>query len=81
LKQNKLLLKLSIVTIFISLPFFAAAQEDFYWVGGAGDWNDFENHWSTTSGGSPDQLRVPLPTDNVFFDQNSFNSQHQIVRV
>lgn len=43
----------------------------FYWVGGTGNWSDFSNHWSTSSGGSPDQSNAPTATDNVYFDANS----------
>lgn len=48
-----------------------------YWVGGGGDWND-NNHWSTTSGGAGDQC-PPTILDNVYFDENSFSSNAEIV--
>jgi len=25
--------------------------QDYYWVGDAGNWSNFTNHWATTSGG------------------------------
>ncbi|MCB0519052.1 MAG: putative metal-binding motif-containing protein [Saprospiraceae bacterium] len=40
-----------------------------YWVGGAGDWDDYA-HWSTTSGGTTCNC-LPNPATNVFFDANS----------
>lgn len=44
--------------------------DDLFWVGGTGNWDD-PDHWSTTSGGSPDGC-VPTAKDNVYFDANSF---------
>lgn len=44
---------------------------DFYWVAGDGNWSDYSNHWSSTSGGSADQTRYPTNTSNVYFDANS----------
>ncbi len=43
----------------------------FYWVAGSGNWSDYSNHWSTSSGGSPDQSNAPTASDNVYFDANS----------
>lgn len=45
------------------------AENDLYWVGGAGDWND-SSHWSLSSGGVGGAC-VPGPYNNVFFDANS----------
>lgn len=55
--------------------------EDFYWVGGTGDWTDYANHWATTSGGSTMHTDVPGVLDNVIFDHNSFSSAGQVVTV
>lgn len=52
------------------LLFSRAFATDFYWVGGAGSWSDL-NHWSTTSGGVPNQSIVPNLNDDVHFDANS----------
>ncbi|MFZ2205562.1 MAG: PKD-like domain-containing protein [Minisyncoccia bacterium] len=54
---------------------------NYYWVGGSGNWSDFGNHWSTTSGGigGTFQNQWPQSTDNVFFDANSFTAPGQIV--
>src|SRR5690606_29875697 len=60
---------------FISLLFslfnnnFSFAQ-DYYWVGGSGNWSDI-NHWATTSGGTTIHAVVPGPYNNVIFDANS----------
>lgn len=51
------------------------ASSDLYWVGGTGNWDD-PNHWSYTSGGAGGAC-IPMPTTNVFFDQNSFSSAGQ----
>lgn len=40
-----------------------------YWIGGAGDWDDY-GHWSTSSGGTTCDC-LPNPATNVFFDANS----------
>jgi hypothetical protein len=42
-----------------------------YWVGGDGSWSDAENHWSNTSGGTPNIAYLPSSDDNVIFDANS----------
>ncbi|MBL7704500.1 MAG: T9SS type A sorting domain-containing protein [Taibaiella sp.] len=47
----------------------SATPVDYYWVGGAGDWQD-GTHWSLSSGGAPASC-VPGPADNVFFDAGS----------
>lgn len=54
---------------------------DFYWVGGTGNWSDFENHWATSSGGSTFRDTVPLNGDNVYFDSNSFSGSGQTVTI
>lgn len=56
-----------------------SSQNDLYWVGGPGDWND-SNHWSFTSGG-PGGACVPTGADNVFFDGNSFTGPDNIVTI
>ena len=50
---------------------YALSSGDYYWIGGTGDWSDYSNHWSTTSGGSADQTAYPTSTSNVYFDANS----------
>lgn len=59
----------------------AFAQDDYYWVGGSGNWSDYANHWATTSGGSTFHTSVPGVDGNVFFDANSFNAASQSVTV
>ena len=49
--------------------------DDYYWVGGSGNWSDI-NHWSAVSGNNPMQLHTATPTsnDNVILDALSFPS-------
>ena len=69
--------------LIISILFFTSSltlfSQNYYWVGGSGNWSDFTNHWATTSGGSTFHTQVPTSTDNVIFDANSFNSFGQVV--
>ncbi len=49
-------------------PTLGAVGQNFYWVGGAGDWSD-ATHWSIgSSGGSGNGFCIPGPLDNVIFD-------------
>ncbi|MEO0727214.1 MAG: gliding motility-associated C-terminal domain-containing protein [Bacteroidota bacterium] len=54
-------------------------SQDFYWVGGTGNWSD-PVHWSFTSGG-PSSGCIPSQIDDVFFDANSFNGGGQTVNI
>lgn len=49
-----------------------------YWVGGPGNWNDFANHWATTSGGNTFHTQAPDSTNDVYFDANSFSQNASI---
>jgi hypothetical protein len=44
-----------------------------YWYGGSGNWSDYINHWSLSSGNSPVNPTSAIPTfeDDVFIDENS----------
>ena len=64
--------------ILFTLFLFSIIQSnaaDYYWVGGGGNWNDYNSHWALSSGGIPGNAGgvnvVPSPFDNVFFDANS----------
>lgn len=54
---------------------------NYFWVGGSGNWSDFNNHWATTSGGNTFHNQVPQSTDNVFFDALSFTPAMRTVTV
>jgi hypothetical protein len=43
----------------------------YYWVGGAGNWSDYSNHWAYSSGGSPVATAAPTSSIDVVFDFNS----------
>lgn len=58
----------------------AAFATDYYWVGGAGQWNDLA-HWATSSGGSTSPSQMPQNADNVFFDANSFAASNEGVTI
>ncbi|MBL7795696.1 MAG: HYR domain-containing protein, partial [Saprospiraceae bacterium] len=53
------------------------APQTYYWIGGAGNWNDI-NRWSLSSGGSSSGC-IPTDVDHVVFDNNSFTGSDQTV--
>jgi gliding motility-associated-like protein len=57
--------------IYILLFLFPAfiQAEDYYWVGGTGNWSNL-NHWRTADNQIPNE--VPDAYDNVIFNENSF---------
>ncbi len=63
--------KLNVTIILLVIVSYCNAL-DYYWVGGTGNWNNFPNHWATTSGGSVFHVQLPTPNDDVHFDANSF---------
>jgi len=65
-------------SVFFSLIAFYSTAQDYYWIGGTGNWSDL-SHWATTSGGSTTHTQLPDATNNVFFDANSFSSGSQVV--
>lgn len=58
----------------------APVEQDYFWVGGTGNWSDL-NHWATTSGGSTFYGELPTRYDNVIFDANSFGADDEVVTV
>lgn len=56
---------------------FTSSQTN-YWVGNGGNWDDV-NKWASSSGGTAGTGRVPLPQDDVVFDNNSFSTTGQTV--
>lgn len=53
---------------------------DYYWVGGSGSWTSL-NNWSSVSGGPPNMIQIPTPTDRVFFTAASFTAPNQTVQI
>lgn len=70
------------VVIYIILTFFTTSiiAEDYYWIGGSGDWSEI-SHWATTSGGTISHTQTPTASDNVIFDENSFTAPGQIITI
>ncbi|MEP7168791.1 MAG: hypothetical protein ABI855_05420, partial [Bacteroidota bacterium] len=54
---------------------------NYYWVAGTGKWSDFSTHWATSSGGTTFHNSSPSPSDDVFFDANSFSASGQAVTI
>jgi hypothetical protein len=67
--MKKLSLLISVSLLISSTSLFAT---NYYWVGGTGNWSDFANHWATSSSGTVFHVTIPSPSDDVFFDGNSF---------
>ena len=55
--------------------------QNYFWVGGTGNWSNYSNHWSTTSGGNVFHSRAPNSADNIYFDENSFDASDQVVTI
>jgi len=66
-----------ILFFLLASPLFA---DEFYWIGGKGNWSDI-NHWATTSGGAVLHGATPGVDDNVYFDSNSFTAANQSVTI
>lgn len=69
------------VFILLILSATAFAQNNYYWVGGSGNWSDVSTHWATTSGGNVFHVVLPRTTDNVIFDANSFTASGQMLTI
>lgn len=68
------------LTGIILLFSLASQADDYYWIGGTGEWSDI-NHWANTSGGTILHNTPPSADDDVYFDENSFTGNNQIVTV
>ncbi len=68
-------LRLLFFTLLTALSTHLLAQNNYYWVGGDGQWDDL-THWASSSGGAGGAYgSVPTSADNVYFDAGSgFNS-------
>ncbi|RBL88664.1 Ig-like domain-containing protein [Chitinophaga flava] len=62
--------KLLLSCLFVLAALLSQAQSTYYWVKGSGAWEDI-NHWSSTSGGTPNKSIIPGPDDDIYFDANS----------
>jgi hypothetical protein len=64
----------NILVLICMITGLNASANEYYWVGGSGNWSDFASHWATSSGGNSFYLQIPQSVDNVHFDANSFPS-------
>lgn len=53
--------------------------DNYYWVGGTGNWSDYVTHWAVSSGGQLYHNHVPTPNDTVIFDSLSFSQPNDTV--
>jgi len=68
-----------ILLLSISLLFASSLlAQDYYWVGGTGDWSD-ASHWATSSGGSEFHAEPPTELNDVYLDANSFTATGQVL--
>lgn len=67
--------QLLILSLFSSLSLLS---QDYYWVGGTGNWSDL-SHWATSSGGTVFHSQLPGPTNDVYLDANSFDGPGQLL--
>ncbi len=66
--------------LFVAFFSVATLAQDYYWVGGSGNWTDL-SHWATSSGGTTLHTSLPTSSDNVYFDANSFTATNQVVTI
>ena len=74
-------IKTTLLVIAIFLTSISCNALNYFWVGGSGNWSDFNDHWATTSGGSTFHNQVPQSTDNVYFDALSFTTATPTVTI
>lgn len=74
----RFLLSLFLLTyLLLTTPLYA---QDFYWIGGSGNWTD-TSHWATESGGNVLHGRIPDLNDKVVFDTASFSAGSATVTI
>ncbi len=76
LKPTKVFLLLLFSALFSST---SLSSQELYWVNGSGSWSD-STHWSQESGGQGG-AGIPGPNVDVHFDQHSFGSPGQTVKI
>lgn len=68
-----------ITLLFLFINLNATKCADLYWIGNSGNWSD-NGHWSLSSGGASCNCS-PGPSDNVYFDMNSFTQSGSAVTI
>ncbi|MFK8044475.1 MAG: gliding motility-associated C-terminal domain-containing protein [Crocinitomicaceae bacterium] len=66
-----------LIPIFIFFFSTNLVAKDLYWIGNTGDWSNRLN-WSLSSGGTAAN-QIPSSSDDVIFDENSFDEKNQTV--
>ncbi|MEZ5021764.1 MAG: hypothetical protein R2728_00625 [Chitinophagales bacterium] len=70
--------KISLLLFTLITFTFQGFSQDYFWVGGSGNWTDV-SHWATTSGGTSFHSAPPGANNDVYFDANSFDANNQEV--
>src|SRR5436190_23630701 len=70
-----------LLSILMTFNFCTSEAGTFYWVGGSGNWSDYQHHWATSSGGATFQVHPPTLIDDVVFDNNSFLASFDSVNI
>src|ERR1700757_1189073 len=84
IKKNTLPKSRNFITVLCLLLFMLhnpAKAGVYYWVGGTGNWSQFNTHWATTSNGLVFHIQSPMPSDTVIFDAHSFATTGDTVYV
>lgn len=66
------------ITALTCLFALGTSAQDYFWVGGTGNWSDL-SHWATESGGSTFHDALPGPDNDVYLDENNFSASGQIL--
>ncbi len=69
---------LSSFLFLLLLNFNLFSQDDYYWVGGSGNWSDI-NNWQLENGSTP--FGLPNETNSVIFNENSFVEEGDYVDI
>jgi PKD repeat protein len=78
-KKQKLEYDFQIVSLIGHGISLASDFKTLYWIGGSGNWNN-PTKWSESSGGTP-AGRVPNSKDIIRFDNNSFQSDENVLSI
>ena len=73
--------KIPFYFLFLLFSINIFSQQDYYWVGGNGNWSNYSSHWATSSGGNIFHTTSPGSNDKVIFDSNSFSQANQTVNL
>lgn len=63
---------------FFLLTISVLSQDNYYWVGGTGNWSDL-NHWQLENGTTP--ISLPDEINSVIFNESSFVTENDFVNI